>query len=115
VCCSRGLLRRGHATAMIPPAALCSDSGSGPPCLGSKQDLKAARQAFRRGIKLEKSHIWTGDYEFQAAANLVPQNIEYLTAQELTRQHLPGFTSNKGTKTCSRISLWKRWLSSAPR
>ena len=85
--------------AMIPPAALCSDSGSGPPCLGSKQDLKAARQAFRRGIKLEKSHnLDQAIYEFQAAANLVPQNIEYLTAQELTRQHLAGIHLEQGNE-----------------
>jgi len=37
-------------------------------------------------------------YEFQAAANLVPQNIEYLTAQELTRQHLAGIHLEQGNE-----------------
>ncbi|MGB7149841.1 MAG: hypothetical protein WBD45_11850, partial [Terriglobales bacterium] len=46
------------APSAAPPATalpLCSNSGSAPRCHGPSKDLKAARQAFSRGLKLEKS------------------------------------------------------------
>jgi general secretion pathway protein D len=59
--------------------------------------LKTAHKAFEHGIKLEKSHsLEEAFYEFQVAADLVPQNVEYLTARELTRQHLAGMHLEKG-------------------
>jgi tetratricopeptide (TPR) repeat protein len=59
--------------------------------------LKTARQAFARGLKLEKSHnLDEAFYEFETAASLVPQNVEYLTAREITRQHLAGTHLEKG-------------------
>lgn len=80
-----------------PP--LCSASGGAPACQGSKKDLKAARQAFSRGLKLEKSqNLDQAFYEFEAAAQLVPQNVEYLTARELTRQHLAGIHLESGNR-----------------
>jgi Flp pilus assembly secretin CpaC len=83
-----------------PPAAapsLCSNSGGAPACHGPKKDLKTARQAFARGLKLEKAqNLDQAFYEFQEAARLVPQNVEYLTAQELTRQHLAGQHLERG-------------------
>ena len=82
---------------IAPAPALCSSSGGAPACLGPKKDLKAAHQAFARGLKLEKSqNLEEAFYEFEAAATLVPQNIEYLTARELTRQHLAGMHLEKG-------------------
>src|SRR5260370_11491018 len=80
-----------------PPAAalpLCSNSAGAPACRGIAKDLKAARQAFPRGLKLEKSQndklqsLDEAFYEFEEASRLVPQNGEYLTAREITRQHL---------------------------
>lgn len=95
--------------ATVPSAAppdtalpLCSNSGSGPRCHGPSKDLKAARQAFARGLKLEKLQNGNSQdldqafYEFQEAARLVPQNIEYLTAREFTRQHLAGLHLEHG-------------------
>jgi len=59
--------------------------------------LKAARQAFARGLKLEKSrNLDQAFYEFEEASRLVPQNVEYLTAQEMTRQHLAGMHLERG-------------------
>jgi tetratricopeptide (TPR) repeat protein len=90
-----------------PPASalpLCSNSGSAPRCHGPSKDLKAARQAFARGLKLEKSQKENSQsldqafYEFQEAARLVPQNVEYLTAREFTRQHLAGIHLDRGNK-----------------
>jgi general secretion pathway protein D len=93
-----------------PPSAapaLCSNSAGAPACHGPAKDLKAARQAFARGLKLEKSkHEKSQDenlqtlneafYEFEEAARLVPQNVEYVTAREITRQHLAGFHLERG-------------------
>jgi len=88
-----------------PPAAapsLCSNSGGAPACRGRAKDLKAARQAFARGLKLEKSQsdklqsLDEAFYEFEEASRLVPQNVEYLTAREMTRQHLAGMHLERG-------------------
>ena len=83
-----------------PPAAappLCSNSAGAPACHGPKKDLKAARQAFARGLKLEKlQNLDQAFYEFEEAARLVPQNVEYLTAREMTRQHLAGLHLEHG-------------------
>src|SRR5271169_3890987 len=88
-----------------PPTAtpsLCSDSGGAPACHGPAKDLKAARQAFARGLKLEKlqsenpQNLDQVFYDFEEAARLVPQNVEYLTAREITRQHLAGMHLQRG-------------------
>jgi general secretion pathway protein D len=86
--------------ALAPAAsapALCSNTRGAPVCQGSKSDLKLAHKAFEHGLKLEKSHdLQEAFYEFQVAADLVPQNVEYLTAREFTRQHLAGMHLEKG-------------------
>jgi len=83
-----------------PPAAapsLCSNSSGAPKCQGPAIDLKAARQAFARGLKLEKSkNLEEAFYEFEEASRLVPQNVDYLTAREITRQHLAGMHLERG-------------------
>ncbi|MGA2358946.1 MAG: type II and III secretion system protein [Terriglobales bacterium] len=83
-----------------PPAvapSLCSNSAGAPKCHGPVKDLKAARQAFARGLKLEKSkNLDEAFYEFEEASRLVPQNVEYLTAREITRQHLAGMHLERG-------------------
>jgi general secretion pathway protein D len=82
-------------TGTTPP--LCSDSGGAPACHGNNKDLKDARKAFKRGLKLEKSrNLEQALYEFQEAARLIPQNVEYLTATEMTRQHLAGMHLQQG-------------------
>ncbi len=84
-------------TAPATAPSLCSNSAGAPACQGSAKDLKAARQAFKRGLKLEKSrNLEQALYEFQEAARLVPQNVEYLTATEMTRQHLAGLHLEQG-------------------
>ena len=82
-----------------PPAApaLCSNSAGAPACQGPAKDLKAARKAFARGLKLEKSqNLQEAFYEFEEASRLVPQNVEYVTAREITRQHLAGMHLERG-------------------
>jgi general secretion pathway protein D len=85
------------ASPSLTPPALCSNSAGAPHCQGDKKDLKAARGAFARGLKLEKSrNLDQAFYEFEEAARLVPQNVEYLTAREFTRQHLAGMHLDQG-------------------
>jgi general secretion pathway protein D len=84
-------------TTISSEPTLCSASGRAPACHGPAKDLKAAHQAFERGLKLEKKQKLDGAfYEFEDAARLVPQNIEYLTAREITRQHLVGVHIQQG-------------------
>jgi len=76
-------------TPSIPAVALCSDTAGAPACKAPPKDLKAARQAFSRGLKLgEARNLDEAFGEFENAARLVPQNIDYVTAREVTRQKL---------------------------
>ncbi len=91
---------------------ICSNVAGGTACQGTAADLKAARQAFARGLKLEKSQqLQSGNksqypyssqlsheafLEFEEAARLVPQNVEYITAREITRQRLAGMHLLRG-------------------
>lgn len=94
------LLLAGACMAADTPAtapSLCSSTRGAPVCQGPAKDLKAARQAFTRGVKLRQSqNIDQAFFEFEEAARLVPQNIEYLTAREMTRQNLVGKHLERG-------------------
>jgi general secretion pathway protein D len=55
----------------------------------SKQDAKAARDAFKRGVKFEhQKHYNEAFSSFEDAARLNPQNTQYITAREMMRQKL---------------------------
>ena len=72
-----------------PVVSLCSESPGAPPCQAPAKDLKAARQAFARGLKLERSKNLDEAFgQFEEAARLVPQDVDYITARELVRQRL---------------------------
>jgi len=78
-------------------ASLCSESRGAPPCQAPAKDLKAARQAFARGLKLERSKNLDEAFgQFEEAARLVPQDVEYITARELIRQRLAGMHLERG-------------------
>ena len=69
------------------PLLPCPDASSA--CPPGSTDLKDAKQAFSHALKLQKSGRPEEAFpEFENAARLVPQNIEYLTARELVRQQL---------------------------
>jgi general secretion pathway protein D len=58
-------------------------------CDVPKPDLKAARAAFQRGLKLQRDRRLEEALEqFQTASTLVPRDIDYATAREATRQQL---------------------------
>ncbi len=53
------------------------------------QQVKQAREAFRRGLKLDNSgKILQAFGAFEEAARLAPRNPEYVSAREITRQKL---------------------------
>jgi general secretion pathway protein D len=87
------------ATDAAPPATsyLCSDAKGGLKCVGPSKDLREARKAFSRGLKLqEQQNLDEAFHEFEEASRLVPQNADYLTAREMTRQHLAGIHLDRG-------------------
>jgi tetratricopeptide (TPR) repeat protein len=96
------LLLAGVCLASDTPAtapSLCSNAKGATACQGPKKDIKAAKQAFARGLKLEKSqNLDQAFYEFEEASRLVPQNVEYVTAQEITRQRLAGLHLERGNR-----------------
>ncbi len=57
-------------------------------CNPSKKELKEAREAFSRGLKLQKDSPDEAYEQYQRAAGLVPRNVEYMTAREVAKQQL---------------------------
>src|SRR5512143_4219207 len=79
------------------PVSACSDSPGAPACKASANDLKAARRAFSRGLKFQQQKSLDEAFvEFEQAARLIPQNVEYLTAREMVRQQLVSSHLEKG-------------------
>jgi len=59
------------------------------PCTPSKAELKEAKAAFAKGLKFQHSQRLTEAFDqFEAAARLAPQDVEYVTAREMARQQL---------------------------
>jgi len=92
-------------SAPLPAQPPCSGSAAPSACgvaiapvaVPSLKDLKSAQQAFKRGLKLEKSQDFDRAFdEFGQAARLVPMNAEYLAAREMTREHLAGVHLERG-------------------
>jgi Flp pilus assembly secretin CpaC len=71
----------------LTPPGLCSTQSGPEGCGVSKKDFKEAKQAFERGLKLQKNGKLEAALErFERAAQLVPRHVEYATARELARQ-----------------------------
>ncbi|HYR44659.1 MAG TPA: hypothetical protein VER98_16630, partial [Terriglobia bacterium] len=84
----------------VPTAApsACSDAAGAPACKAPSKDLKAARQAFSRGLKLQHAKNLDDAFsEFEEAYRLIPQNVEYLTAREMVRQQLVASHLERGS------------------
>ena len=76
-------------TASVPPRLCVSSATGASACDVSKQDLKDAKSAFSKGLKLQhERHFDEALAEFETAARLVPQDVEFVTARELVRQQL---------------------------
>ena len=74
---------------MSPPIACANGLIGGINCIPTKSDLKNSREAFERGLKLHKRERLEEAFEqFDQAARLNPQNIDYLRAREGLRAKL---------------------------
>ena len=74
-----------QAVAVLP----CTEAGGTSNCAPSRHDLKKAQQAFSKGAKLlREKHPEEAFAQFENAARLAPQNVDYLTAREVTRQQM---------------------------
>jgi general secretion pathway protein D len=73
-----------------PPTNLCANGVPGAPaCIASPQARQDARKAFDHAMKLQKQNRLEDAFlEFEAAASLLPQDLQYATLRELTRQQL---------------------------
>jgi general secretion pathway protein D len=74
----------------VTPIISCGNGiPGGAYCAPSKQDFKQARRAYRLGVKLEKQgHEEEALAKFEQASRLVPQNVKFLSAWELTKSQL---------------------------
>ncbi len=70
------------------PLLPCPPNASDAQCNPSRHDLKDAKAAFVRGVKLQPSAPDQAYVEFDRATQLVPRNLEYVTAREVARQQL---------------------------
>jgi general secretion pathway protein D len=71
-----------------PTLLPCPPGANDAQCNPSAQDLKEAKAAFSRGLKIQPKAPDQAFQEFERAAQLVPRNAEYVTARELARQQL---------------------------
>jgi len=78
------------AAADQPPTTLCATGVRGAPaCDVPKKDLKDAKAAFARGVKLQSAkRLEEALAEFETATKLVPRDVNFATARELARQQL---------------------------
>jgi len=75
--------------APAPPIACANGLIGGINCTPTKAELKEARKAFDRGMKLHgEQHLEEALAEFNEAARLEPQNPKFLTAREVVKAKL---------------------------
>jgi len=96
------ILLLGLLTGILPcPALVVADEATPPPitcsngvpggisCIVSKKDLKEARAAYARGMKLqEHKHLEDAFAQFDDALKLAPQDPQFLTARETVKAQL---------------------------
>lgn len=72
------------------PPVLCSNGvPGGVSCFFSKKDRTTARNAFERGVKLERHRQLAEAFvEFDKAARLLPQDPQFLSAREFAKSQL---------------------------
>jgi general secretion pathway protein D len=70
-----------------------------PGCNPSKKELKDARTAFAKGLKLQREKRREEAFaEFESAARLSPRDVEYATAKEMARQQLVSDHLDRGNR-----------------
>jgi hypothetical protein len=88
------LLTAGEAratdSAPMPPPITCANGvPGGINCIVSKTELKEARNAYSRGLKLqERNRLDEAFAQFDQASRTVPQDLQFLTAREMVKAEL---------------------------
>jgi type II secretory pathway component GspD/PulD (secretin) len=78
-----------HAKQQQPDPMLPCPSGiSAASCSPSRVDQKEAKAAFARGLKLQEKDLEQAYEQFARAAELVPRDVNYVTAREVALQRL---------------------------
>lgn len=82
--------RAADSISLEPPAISC---GNGVPgginCTPSKQDFKQARNAYKRGLKLEERKDFENAFAaFDQASRLVPNDPHFFSAREVAKSQL---------------------------
>jgi len=81
------------------PALLpCPPGASEAQCNPSSHELKEAKAAFSRGLKIQETSPDEAYREFERASNLAPRNVEYVTARELAKQQLVSKYIQRGSQ-----------------
>ncbi|HZQ96509.1 MAG TPA: type II and III secretion system protein [Candidatus Sulfotelmatobacter sp.] len=82
--------RAGAAGESLSPPVSCANGlVGGINCLPTKEDLKQSREAFERGVRLHhRDKIEEAFLQFDEAARLNPQNIQYVTTREAVKAAL---------------------------
>lgn len=74
---------------LAPPIACANGLVGGVNCIPTRKDLKESRQAFERGVKLEKREQTEEAFaQFDQAARLNPRSPEFLAAREAVKAKL---------------------------
>jgi tetratricopeptide (TPR) repeat protein len=72
-----------------PPTTCDSGIPGGVNCIATKKDLKEARDAYSRGLKLQQHNRLDDAFaQFDQASHLVPQDILFLSAREVVKAQL---------------------------
>ncbi len=72
-----------------PPISCANGIPGGINCIVSPKQIKDARHAFDRGVKLQhKQQPEAAFAEFDEASRLAPQNLQFLTAREMVKSQL---------------------------
>lgn len=75
--------------ALPTPVPCASGVPGSPACVATPEARREAKSAFERGLKLQKEkRLDEALPEFKKAADLIPQDLQYVTLRELVRQQL---------------------------
>src|SRR5579859_2241394 len=70
------------------PVFPCPHGASHAACNPSRSEEKEAKAAYSRAVKLQEKDLDQAYEQFSRAADLVPRNLNYVTAREVTLQRL---------------------------
>jgi len=78
-----------EAAGAIPPVTCANGVPGGFSCISSKKDLKEARTAYARGMKLQGHKQFDEAFaQFDEAARLSPQDPQFISAREIVKAQL---------------------------